>query len=424
MPRRRTYNSERNRLFNDIRRQQPDLSIEDARDLANDLTSMDNNENMDDIFDYPAERQPRLLESKTDIKQLDTVLTNVNEQNTLDENRAFITRNIRRIKGQSEFSNLPLQELANNIVDTISSNGQRQLESKSADILIDILDKHIPGGGSNTRSRKGLLKQIIKFGYKNLGKILGTAAIASSAALGSYFNNQEETTETPTTQTPKTQAPKTQAPTTEAPTQAPTTQAPTQATTRSSTTQAPATQSTTTQAPTTRKVDSIIDKIKEEDEEEKGELPDKNRQFYPQIIYPDDEILESTKTKVLQNQFNLAKFDWINPNNIGGNNENNDNPLYKLNNTEIAVRYMNWKEEVMEKENEYLKQLPPGISRDFFKQFPSSFLNSPEKQPTRLDWLNKNPWQSPSYDSPYNDMTRVDQINPFKNNTILYGVVP
>jgi hypothetical protein len=178
----------------------------------------------------------------------------------------------------------------------------------------------------------------------------------------------------------------------------------------------------TTQAPTTRKVESKIDK---KDEDKKDiKLPDPKRKYYPRVIYPDDEILEPTARKVLQNQYNLAKFDWINPGNVGGNNENNNNPFYKLNEAEIATRYMFWKEQVIEKENEYLKQLPPVISNKIKEQFPRSFLSSSERQPTRLDWLTKNPWQFPSYNSPYNDMTRVDGTNAFINNSILYGIVP
>ena len=177
---------------------------------------------------------------------------------------------------------------------------------------------------------------------------------------------------------------------------------------------------------TTRKVDSVIDKkISDKDKDKKdAKIPDKRKQFYPRVIYPDDEILEPTARKVLQNQYNLAKFDWINPGNVGGNNENNNNPFYKLNEAEIATRYMFWKEQVIEKENEYLKQLPPVISDKIKEQFPRSFISSSERQPTRLDWLTKNPWQFPSYNSPYNDMTRVDGTNAFINNSVLYGIVP
>jgi len=251
------------------------------------------------------------------------------------------------------------------------------------------------------------------------------------------------TTQTPTT-TATTQAPTTQAPTTttQAPTttttttQAPTTtttttQMPTTTTTQMPTTttqapQIPTTQAPTTQTPTTRKVESVIDKkISDKDKDDKdAKIPDKRKQYYPRVIYPDDEILEPTARKVLQNQYNLAKFDWINPGNVGGNNENNDNPFYKLNEAEIATRYMFWKEQVIEKENEYLKQLPPVISDKIKEQFPRSFISSSERQPTRLDWLTKNPWQFPSYNSPYNDMTRVDGTNAFINNSVLYGIVP
>jgi hypothetical protein len=177
---------------------------------------------------------------------------------------------------------------------------------------------------------------------------------------------------------------------------------------------------------TTRKVDSVIDKkISDKDKDKKdAKIPDKRKQFYPRVIYPDDEILEPTARKVLQSQYNLAKFDWINPNNVGGNNENNDNPFYKMNDEEIARRYLFWKEQAQEKENEYLKQLPPVISNKIKAQFPRSFLSSSERQPTRTDWLTKNPWQFPSYNSPYNDMTRVDGTNAFINNSVLYGIVP
>jgi hypothetical protein len=95
-----------------------------------------------------------------------------------------------------------------------------------------------------------------------------------------------------------------------------------------------------------------------------------------------------------------------------------------MNDEEIARRYLFWKEQAQEKENEYLKQLPPVISNKIKEQFPRSFLSSSERQPTRTDWLTKNPWQFPSYNSPYNDMTRVDGTNAFINNSVLYGIVP
>ena len=231
------------------------------------------------------------------------------------------------------------------------------------------------------------------------------------------------TTQAPTTTTTTTQAPTTTTTTTQAPTTTTTTQMPT-TTTRAP--QIPTTQMPTTETPTTRKVESVIDKkISDKDKDDKdAKTPDKRKQFYPRVIYPDDEILEPTARNVLQSQYNLAKFDWINPNNVGGNNENNDNPFYKMNDEEISRRYLFWKEQAQEKENEYLKQLPPVISNKIKEQFPRSFLSSSERQPTRTDWLTKNPWQFPSYNSPYNDMTRVDGTNAFINNSVLYGIVP
>jgi len=285
-------------------------------------------------------------------------------------------------------------------------------------------------------------------GLRSVAAGLGTVAVgAGSGLLGLYNNAQlDEPIEVPITQLPTSPAPWSRAPwnrnnqidepieaptttTTQSPTTTTTTQSPTtttQAPTTTTTTQMPIittqTPITTTQAPTTRKVESKIDK---KDEDKKDiKLPDPKRKYYPRVIYPDDEILEPTARKVLQNQYNLAKFDWINPGNVGGNNENNNNPFYKLNEAEIATRYMFWKEQVIEKENEYLKQLPPVISDKIKEQFPRSFISSSERQPTRLDWLTKNPWQFPSYNSPYNDMTRVDGTNAFINNSILYGIVP
>jgi hypothetical protein len=235
------------------------------------------------------------------------------------------------------------------------------------------------------------------------------------------------TTQAPTTATTQAPTTTTQAPTTTTTTQAPTTTTTTQMpTTTTRAPQIPTTQMPTTETPTTRKVESVIDKkISDKDKDNKdAKIPDKRKQFYPRVIYPDDEILEPTARKVLQSQYNLAKFDWINPNNVGGNNENNDNPFYKMNDEEIARRYLFWKEQAQEKENEYLKQLPPVISNKIKAQFPRSFLSSSERQPTRTDWLTKNPWQFPSYNSPYNDMTRVDGTNAFINNSVLYGIVP
>ena len=280
---------------------------------------------------------------------------------------------------------------------------------------------------------------------------LGTVAVgAGSGLLGLYNNAQlDEPIEVPITQLPTSPAPWSRAPwnrnnqideptitttttTTQAPTTTTTTQAPTTTTTTQMPTtttrapQIPTTQTPTTETPTTRKVESIIDKkISDKDKDNKdAKTPDKRKQFYPRVIYPDDEILEPTARNVLQSQYNLAKFDWINPNNVGGNNENNDNPFYKMNDEEIARRYLFWKEQAQEKENEYLKQLPPVISNKIKAQFPRSFLSSSERQPTRTDWLTKNPWQFPSYNSPYNDMTRVDGTNAFINNSVLYGIVP
>jgi hypothetical protein len=184
----------------------------------------------------------------------------------------------------------------------------------------------------------------------------------------------------------------------------------------------PPTQAPTTEAPTTRKVESVIDKpitIPKSDEKDM-----ERRKFFPQVINPDDEILEQTPSQVLKNQYNLAKFDWINPNNVGGNNENSDNPFYKSNNTELALRFLDWKTHVEQAEMEYLKQLPPQISSKIQSQFPRSFPTPAERTSTRLDWLTKNPWQFPAYSSPYNDMTRVDGTNAFINNSILYGLVP
>lgn len=237
---------------------------------------------------------------------------------------------------------------------------------------------------------------------------------------------ETSTTEAPTTQAPTTTT-TTQAPRRRITTQAPTTTTTTQAPTTTTTTQAPTTtqpptQVPTTEAPTTRKVESVIDQpitIPQSDEKDM-----ERRKFFPQVINPDDEILEQTPRQVLKNQYNLAKFDWINPNNVGGNNENSDNPFYKANNTELAIRFLDWKTNVEQAEMEYLKQLPPQISSMIQSQFPRSFPTPAERTSTRLDWLTKNPWQFPAYISPYNDMTRVDGTNAFINNSILYGLVP
>ena len=292
-----------------------------------------------------------------------------------------------------------------------------------------------------------------------ISRILGASAVIASIAAGTIeedrppnrrpiprrpisrlsppvetFTTEAPTTEAPTTTT-TTRAPRrriptttttTQAPTTTTTTQAPTTttttQAPTTTTTTQPPTQAPTTQAPTTEAPTTRKVESVIDQpitIPKSDEKDM-----ERRKFFPQVINPDDEILEQTPSQVLKNQYNLAKFDWINPNNVGGNNENSDNPFYKANNTELALRFLDWKTHVEQAEMEYLKQLPPQISSKIQSQFPRSFSTPAERTSTRLDWLTKNPWQFPAYSSPYNDMTRVDGTNAFINNSILYGLVP
>ena len=232
----------------------------------------------------------------------------------------------------------------------------------------------------------------------------------------------EAPTTTTTTRAPRRRIPTTTTTTTQAPTTTTTTQAPTTTTTTQAptTTTQPPTQAPTTEAPTTRKVESVIDQpIPKSDEKDM-----ERRKFFPQVINPDDEILEQTPSQVLKNQYNLAKFDWINPNNVGGNNENSDNPFYKANNTELALRFLDWKTHVEQAEMEYLKQLPPQISSKIQSQFPRSFSTPAERTSTRLDWLTKNPWQFPSYSSPYNDMTRVDGTNAFINNSILYGLVP
>jgi len=148
------------------------------------------------------------------------------------------------------------------------------------------------------------------------------------------------------------------------------------------------------------------------------------RKYSPQIIYPDDEILEPTEKQLSRNEYNLAKFDFINPDNVGGNNSNGDNPLYKANDTELAIRYFDWKNMVIEKEDEFVKQLPPKVSDRIKKQFRRSFVEPAEPRQTRLNYMVHDETQFAPFNSPYSEMTENTGTNPFIQNSILYGSVP
>jgi len=148
------------------------------------------------------------------------------------------------------------------------------------------------------------------------------------------------------------------------------------------------------------------------------------RKYSPQFIYPDDEILEPTEKQLSRNEYNLAKFDFINPDNVGGNNSNGDNPLYKANDTELAIRYFDWKNMVMEKENEFVKQLPPKVSDRIKKQFRRSFVEPAEPIQTRLNYMIYDETQFAPFNSPYSEMTVNTGTNPFIQTSVLYGSVP
>ncbi len=148
------------------------------------------------------------------------------------------------------------------------------------------------------------------------------------------------------------------------------------------------------------------------------------RKYSPQFIYPDDEILEPTEKQLSRNEYNLAKFDFINPDNVGGNNSNGDNPLYKANDTELAIRYFDWKNMVIEKENEFVKQLPPKVSDRIKKQFRRSFVEPAEPKQTRLNYMIHDDTQFAPFNSPYSEMTENTGTNPFIQTSVLYGSVP
>ena len=182
---------------------------------------------------------------------------------------------------------------------------------------------------------------------------------------------------------------------------------------------------------TTKPVSSVIDnrpinitrdKITEKKIERRSEGG--RRKYSPQIIYPDDEILEPTEKQLSRNEYNLAKFDFINPDNVGGNNSNGDNPLYKANDTELAIRYFDWKNMVVEKEDEFVKQLPPKVSDRIKKQFRRSFVEPAEPRQTRLNYMVHDETQFAPFNSPYSEMTENTGTNPFIQNSILYGSVP
>jgi len=182
---------------------------------------------------------------------------------------------------------------------------------------------------------------------------------------------------------------------------------------------------------TTKPVSSVIDNrpINITREKITGEKIGKRseggrRKYSPQIIYPDDEILEPTEKQLSRNEYNLAKFDFINPDNVGGNNINGDNPLYKANDTELAIRYLDWKNMVIEKENEFVKQLPPKVSNKIKMQFRRSFVEPAEPIQTRLNYMIHDETQFAPFNSPYSAMTENTGTNPFIQNSILFGSVP
>ena len=182
---------------------------------------------------------------------------------------------------------------------------------------------------------------------------------------------------------------------------------------------------------TTKPVSSVIDNrpltiTREKITEKKiGRRSEGGRRKYsPQIIYPDDEILEPTDRQLSRNEYNLAKFDFINPDNVGGNNSNGDNPLYKANDNELAIRYYDWKNMVIEKENEFVKQLPPKVSNKIIKQFRRSFVEPAEPRQTRLNYMIHDDTQFAPFNSPYSGMTENTGTNPFIQTSVLYGSVP
>jgi len=180
---------------------------------------------------------------------------------------------------------------------------------------------------------------------------------------------------------------------------------------------------------TTKPVASVIDNLDITREKinprTKGSRTEgKQRQYSSNIIYPDDEILEPTENQLLRSEYNLAKFDFINPDNVGGNNSDGDNPLYKANDTELAIRYYDWKRIVIEKENEFIKQLPPKVSDKIKKQFRRSFIEPAEPIQTRLNYMIHDDTQFAPFNSPYSVMTENTGTNPFIQNSILFGSVP
>jgi hypothetical protein len=148
------------------------------------------------------------------------------------------------------------------------------------------------------------------------------------------------------------------------------------------------------------------------------------RKYSPQIIYPDDEILEPTDNQLSRNEYNLAKFDFINPDNVGGNNSNGDNPLYKANDDELAIRYYDWKNMVIEQENGFVKQLPPKVSDKIKMQFRRSFVEPAEPRQTRLNYMIHDETQFAPFNSPYSEMSENTGTNVFIQNSVLYGSVP